>query len=167
NMSGQLGLDVGVESAAEISPCGRYRYWLRRRWSGGPLLGWVMLNPSTADDVEDDATIRRCIGFAHREKFGGIVVRNLFALRATDPRELLVADDPVGPRNTYHLSKCVGEPVTVAAWGVDRALKLAAPSLRTVRYAAGESLMCLGVTKDGSPKHPLHLRGDTPLEPWP
>lgn len=156
---------VGYESAAEISPCGRYRYWLRRRWGDGPLLGWVMLNPSTADAVDDDATIRRCIGFAKRERFDGIIVRNLFALRASDPRQLMFDEDPIGPRNTYHLSKCVGESMTVAAWGADRAVKLAVPSLRTVR-AAAESLVCLGVTKGGAPKHPLRLRGDRPLVPY-
>lgn len=157
---------VGYESAAEISPCGRYRYWLRRRWGDGPLLGWVMLNPSTADAVVDDATIRRCIGFAKREGFGGIIVRNLFALRASDPRQLMLDEDPIGPRNAYHLSKCVGESMTVAAWGADRAVKLAGPSLRTVRAAAAESLVCLGVTKGGAPKHPLRLRGDRPLVPY-
>jgi len=89
-----------VVRSAVLSDCGTYRYSLTRRWSPGPLLGWVMLNPSRADALVDDPTIRRCVGFARRWGFAGIVVRNLYALRATDPRELSRHPAPVGRTTT-------------------------------------------------------------------
>lgn len=166
-MADQLALEVaagGATSSAVISDCGGYRYELTRRWDDGPLLGWVMLNPSTADASVDDPTIRRCIGFARNRGFSGIVVRNLFALRATDPRELLGAADPIGPDNTYYLRRCEGDPMTVAAWGANKAVQHAWPSLRTVKCAS--SLMCLGTTGSGAPCHPLYLRTDTKFQPF-
>lgn len=86
--------------AAVLSPCGRYRYELTRRWAPGPLVGWVMLNPSRADAHTDDPTVRRCVGFAHRWGYGGLIIRNLYALRATDPAALADHLDPVGPDTT-------------------------------------------------------------------
>ena len=107
-------------STAEISPCGLYRYRLTRTWdAAAPALLFVMLNPSTADASEDDPTIRRCLGFARRERAGGLVVANLFAFRATDPKALEDAADPIGPDNARWIETCVREtsgPI-VAAWG--------------------------------------------------
>ena len=55
------------DTGAAISPCGRYRYALWRKWSDmGPLATFLMLNPSTADASENDATIRKCIGWLGR-----------------------------------------------------------------------------------------------------
>jgi hypothetical protein len=107
---------------ADLSPCGTYRYLLGRRIGGGDRVGlWVMLNPSTADANEDDATIRRCIGFARREGCGLLEVVNLFAYRATDPAALRLADDPVGPANDHFISKAVERAaLVVVAWGALR-----------------------------------------------
>ena len=74
-----------MTGTAWISECGRYRYSLTRRFADGLDLVFVMLNPSTADADKDDPTIRRCCGFADRMGFGGIIVVNLFALRAAAP----------------------------------------------------------------------------------
>jgi len=85
-----------MERDALISPCSQYRYWLLRRWSNRPLATFVMLNPSTADANSDDATIRKCMGFADAWGLGGIWVVNLFALRSTNPYGLV--SDEVGRR---------------------------------------------------------------------
>jgi len=152
--------------AAHFSECGRYRYWLTRQTGrpGGEVV-FLMLNPSTADASEDDPTIRRCIGFAQREGFGSLLVLNLFALRATDPAELARANDPVGPHNDAVLAAHFAQdfPI-VCAWG---AHDLARTRWRDVRGACWDRvrpLLCLGTTRDGSPKHPLYLRADTPLQ---
>lgn len=95
-----FALEREVATTAGISECGTYRYWLCREWSPGlDSLVWLMLNPSTADATQDDPTIRRCMGFARRWGYGGITVVNLYAYRATNPRDLLTAADPVGPEN--------------------------------------------------------------------
>ena len=87
-----------TEAGALLSSCGTYRYRLWRYWhtEREPLI-FIMLNPSTADAMQDDPTIRKCIGFAKRLGFGGIEVVNLFAYRATDPRDLRANGYQVGP----------------------------------------------------------------------
>lgn len=150
---------------AVISPCGRYRYRLWRRWGAAPAACFIMLNPSTADADVDDPTIRRCIAFAKRWGCGGIRVVNLFAWRATDPAALVQARrdgfDIAGAYNHVHLVSATGDAGRViAAWGAhplarDRWI-YAARWLRP-----GTDVACLGTTKDGSPRHPLYVRGDT------
>src|SRR5262245_19133112 len=100
--------DLFQTKEALISPCGLYRYWLTRTWDNSlRRVCWVMLNPSTADAEQDDPTIRRCVGFARSWGAGGIIVVNLFAFRASDPKALLRAADPVGPDNDGHILKSV------------------------------------------------------------
>ncbi len=155
-------------SSAVLSDDEKYRYLLTRELGAGAPLVFIMLNPSTADADVDDPTIRRCIRFAARENAGRLVVVNLFALRATDPRELARDPDPVGPRNDeFILMHCGPGARIVAAWG---AHPFAAARARTVAQmvaGAGGRLECLGVTKDGHPRHPLYVRGDAPLLPYP
>jgi Uncharacterized protein conserved in bacteria len=154
-MGDQMVLDTG-SSWAVISECGRYRYELGRRWdSTGPLLEWIMLNPSTADASADDPTIRRCMAFAKRWGYGGIVVRNLFALRATNPQALLARDliDSISPDNFVYLSRLDAD-CTIAAWGAHAAtLEWRNAGFRIRR----PNLFCLGVNANGSPKHPLYV----------
>jgi hypothetical protein len=159
----------GTERYAEISECGRYRYTLGRQWGDGPLVTFVMLNPSTADAEMDDPTIRRCLGFARSWGAGALHVVNLYALRSTDPAALWVVPDPVGPDNDRHLAQHAhlavrdGAPI-VAAWGANaRQDRVAA-----VRALPGmDRLQCLGVTKDGAPRHPLYLPAIAEPRPWP
>jgi len=126
-----------------------------------------MLNPSTADAEIDDPTIRRCMGFTRREGFDAMVVVNLCAFRATDPRELLDADDPGGPENGEWIHKaCFQGTTIVCAWGaipkpIRKFADLAVKLMRDDGY--GEKLKCLGKTKDGQPRHPLYVRADAPL----
>jgi hypothetical protein len=112
----------GGLSLATISECGRYRYHLERSWASKPdYLLWVMLNPSTADATKNDATIRRCIGFAQRLGYTGILVGNLYALRATNPRALRAPPggiDAVGPENNRWLRMLAGRASKIiCAWG--------------------------------------------------
>ena len=151
---------------AHISECGKYRYTLERRWDHGPLLPFIMLNPSTADADIDDPTIRRCMGFACREGFGGIIVGNLFAFRATDPKVMLAAPNRVGPLNEKTLFDIatrawLEEVPIVAAWGSNADGKggFTVARLRGI----GATVKCLGMTKGGEPRYPLYVKGDQPL----
>lgn len=153
---------------AVISDNGVYRYVLRRSWDtltgiGAPL--FVMLNPSTADATVDDATIRRCRGFAEDGGYAGFTVVNLYAFRATSPKALWQVDDPVGPENDDHLVRELEErtgPV-ICAWGSHAKTKRVH---QFVDLTDGAELKCLGRTLDGSPRHPLYLRRSTPLQDW-
>lgn len=163
--------DLFTNTGAIISQCGLYRYHLWRIWDDClPVMVFVMQNPSTADAVDDDPTIRRCLGFARRDGFGGISVRNVFALRATDERELLTHRDPVGCENAAHLLAARNVSLMtrlVVAWGARLGGKRLAHHYQTAEVCLRpQSPYCLGITKAGAPKHPLYLRGDTPLTPW-
>lgn len=160
-----------VEGDALLSADGVYRYWLKRTWALGPRVCWVMLNPSTADANLDDPTIRRCIGFSKSWGYGSLIVVNLWALRATDPRELLTADDPYGPDNAEAVELAInGSELMVAAWGtfVARMTRRSARRIEPEAMArdALVDARCLGRTKSGHPRHPLYVRADQPLEVW-
>ncbi|MGR3485494.1 MAG: DUF1643 domain-containing protein [Paracoccaceae bacterium] len=147
-----------------FSDCGRYRFWLKRRWDyGRDELPIVMLNPSEAGAHADDPTIRRCVGFAAREGYGGIVVSNLFSLVATDPRDLMKAHDPVGLETVRYLramfEASAARPILVA-WGASR---IAEGRAEPLIHKFGHRMVCLGVTKNGAPRHPLYLAKDTPM----
>ena len=169
-MSDQLAMPIvsGLTASAIITECGRYRYELRRVWDPkGPLLEFVMLNPSTADGDVDDPTIRRCIGFARRWGYGGIVVRNLYAYRATNPDMLANVDDPIGPENRDYLANQVAD-CTVVAWGAHPA---AVGWWQGYPYDITAALkrpewLCLGLTSSGMPRHPLYIRADATPFHW-
>lgn len=171
-----------MERRALISDCGKYRYWLERAWDAGLTLNilntrmvFVMANPSTADASIDDPTIRKCIGFAKRHKHNGIVVVNVMAARATKPEALLKMADPVGPQNAEFLAMVASkypESDIVCAWGN----AIAKPLRKHIRSAVNtlfvgdgmgpRVLYCFGTTKDGSPRHPLMLSYETPLQEY-
>lgn len=139
---------------------GEYRYTLTRVWNSTvPMITFVLLNPSTADAVQLDPTLRRCVGFSKREGFGGMTILNLYAFRATDPRVMLAAPDPVGPDNDRVLAEATG--MVVAGWGTN-----AAPERVTQALALLPPLHALGVTRDGHPRHPLYVPRDEPLIEW-
>lgn len=147
---------------------GEYRYELTRDLGGsGPALVFGMLNPSTASRYVNDPTVRRCIGFANREHACQLIIWNLFALRATDPRELARHPDPVGPGNDdYIRGHCRPGVRVVAAWG-NHGLRFGRAQQVTRMLAdAGVHLLCLGVTRSGQPWHPLYVPTDMPLTPY-
>jgi len=139
---------------------GRYRYSLSREWDlRAQQLCWIMLNPSKASADRDDPTIRRCVGFARRWGYGGIVVVNLFAYVATYPAELLRASDPVGPFNDDTINQATANRRVVCAWGdaktpllCNRVTKVWDLLERTFTPA-----FCLGTTRLGNPLHPVRL----------
>jgi hypothetical protein len=148
-----------ITKSAILSDCGTYRYELRRTWDERPPVGWIMLNPSTADASEDDPTIRRCMAYARTWGHGGIVVRNLYALRSTDPRALKTHPNPVGPENARYLLRCAGDPYTVCAWG-NNADPFDVAWYIDMYVAPMADLRYLALTKAGQPAHPLYLKGD-------
>lgn len=153
-----------IGSGATFSNCRRYRYALWRNWfNEGPRVAFIGLNPSTADESANDPTIRRCIGFARGWGYSGLVMVNLFAWRATDPKHLAKVEDPVGPMNDETLLwACCTCTRTVAAWGANRW----AEGRAGVVTAQLLYLWCLGTTKAGQPKHPLYLPKSAELVPY-
>lgn len=148
-----------LRSTAVFSPCRVYRYTLRRVWDEAlPSVVFVGLNPSTADETLDDPTVRRCIGFARDWGFGTCVVTNIFAFRSTDPRGLLEIDDPVGPRNNHWIRReCAAAALVVAAWGVHGTLHERGAAVLRIMPPPHSPPHCLGMTKEGFPRHPLYL----------
>ena len=152
---------------AELSEDGVYRYRLWRTWGGGEIMAWVMLNPSTADSEIDDPTIRRCMSFAKREGYDGIEVINLYALRATKPKDLLGHPDPDGPLNIPHWDKVLTDHrigMVVAGWGANAGNAKLTPSKALAAWSK-KGWFCLGQTNAGHPRHPLYVAGDVEFEP--
>lgn len=159
--------DDGIWRDAELSDDKLYRYVLTRTWREQPgFLLWIMLNPSTADALKDDATIRKCMGFARRWGYGSIRVVNLYAFRATYPADLERTPDPVGPDNDEWIRSTAGKATgIIAGWGgsgpwpgVKRRAIEVAGLLPHVEVA------CIGRTREGFPRHPSRPGYSTPLE---
>ena len=145
--------------SAIISSDEKYRYELRRRFGLGSMTCClIMLNPSTADAETDDATIRRCIGFAKAWGYDEMIVVNLFAFRATKPIDLFKAADPVGPENMAHLSSAaLSARAVVCAWGVHGCFKSQGFNVLRRLNDLGVNPLALARTKNGHPAHPLYL----------
>lgn len=156
-------------SSAELSDCGRYRYRLTRQWARWPRPSvlWIMLNPSTATADVDDPTIRKCIGFSKRWGAGSLEVVNLFAFRATHPRELKRAELPVGEANNAWIARAFeGSHLhRVVAWGAGGG-QLARVRAGAIAGLLRGELRCLGETNDGDPRHPLMLPYTTQFSRW-
>lgn len=153
---------------AEISACGRYRWRLER--AGARPLAFVMLNPSRADAARDDPTVRRCLALARDLGHCGLVIGNLYALRAPDPKALRTDPDPIGPENDAALARLAaefaarGDPI-VCAWGNHGEPPRANAVIALLR-AAGARLVCLGLTARGAPRHPLYAPHAVALVPY-
>jgi hypothetical protein len=156
---------VTEPGAAVLSPDGHYRYGLMRSW-GFPGLprSWchfVMLNPSTADARLDDPTIRRCAGYSKAWGYDGLVVTNLFALRATDPKSLYRVADPIGPGNDDTVIDVARRSaMTVCGWGAHGTWKDRGMSMLRKFRDHGIVPHALKLTGSGQPCHPLYLPGD-------
>lgn len=154
-----LPLDFCQPSGAIFSEDRLHRYALWRSFS--TLLTttpryamFIGLNPSTADETNDDPTIRRCIDYTKRWGLDAYVMTNLFAYRATDPEVMKKAEDPVGPQNDRYLielAKSAG--IVIACWGNHGAFKDRAAHIKPLI----PNLQCLVLTKTGEPGHPLYL----------
>lgn len=174
--NGAADVDVRINATNELrmtavfSRCGAYRFALGRMWT--PLeqhditkvLVVIGLNPSTATEIEDDPTIRRCVGFAKAWGHHGLTMLNLFAYRATDPKDMLHAhaegiDIFGGMGQATALDVFTRDRRVLCAWGAGgKILNRGAEMLQVLRV---RQLVHLGLTKDGYPRHPLYVRGDT------
>ncbi|QFT58547.1 hypothetical protein FIU94_06865 [Sulfitobacter sp. THAF37] len=146
-------------STAVYSECECYRYSLTRVWdSRASRVMFVMLNPSTATEVQNDPTVERCERRARHLGYGGFRVTNIFAWRATDPRDMRAAADPVGSDNDATLSEGARwADHVIAAWGVHGAHLGRGPQVAAMLMALDVPLYHLGLSKDGHPRHPLYL----------
>ncbi|SMO92644.1 DUF1643 domain-containing protein [Ruegeria faecimaris] len=155
-------------STAVYSDCERYRYSLTRIWDPtGRKALFVMLNPSTATEVQNDPTVERCERRARALGFGAFQVTNIFAWRDTDPRKMRAAADPVGPENDMAILNGVDwADQVIAAWGTHGAHLDRGTTVETLLRGTGQPMYHLGLTKDGHPKHPLYIAYTQNPEPW-
>lgn len=155
-------------SVAVYSDCERYRYSLTRVWEPeGPRVMFVMLNPSTATEVQNDPTVERCERRARALGFGAFRVTNIFAWRETDPKAMRRAADPVGPGNDAAiLEGAAWADRVVAAWGAHGAHLNRGPQVEALLRGAGAELHALGLSKGGHPRHPLYIAYTAAPEPW-
>ncbi|HTJ43998.1 MAG TPA: DUF1643 domain-containing protein [Kofleriaceae bacterium] len=145
---------------------GAYRYLLARRWARGPGVLFVMLNPSTADEVTDDPTIRRCVGFARKWRAPAMEVVNLYALRATHPRDLFAHRAPIGDDNDRAIRSAAARArEIVVAWGA-HGERDPARVAHVIDLLGGRDMRCLGANRGGSPKHPLFVPYLTKRRRW-
>lgn len=155
--------------AARFSDDRKYRYLLTREFGGISTCLFLMLNPSIADDVVDDPTIRRCIGFARREGFGRLEIVNLYGFMATEPSTLFAEQDPIGTENDSAIEESLDRAnLVIAAWGNHGSY-----SPNRVEHVVGmirnygKRAVCFGLTKQIQPRHPLYLAANTALIEFP
>lgn len=154
----QLSLfDFQVEKGAHFSPCRVWRYSLWRIWDPSkPAIAFCCLNPSTADELIDDPTVRRCIQFSKNWGYGSFTMLNAYAYRSTDPRGLKTVENPVGEENDVVLATVAARVQDIiVGWGVHCEPNRAESVLKILG-----KVHCLGVNENGSPKHPLYIRGN-------
>lgn len=155
-------------STAVYSDCEAYRYLLTRVWDPqGQKALFVMLNPSTATEVQNDPTVERCERRARALGFGAFRVTNIFAYRATDPKVMRSAADPVGPENDAAIVDSVPwADQILCAWGTHGAHLNRGAQVEALLRRAGKPLYHLGLSKAGHPKHPLYIGYAKQPEPW-
>lgn len=157
--------DLFGSKSADFSPCRNYRYTLWRWWDESkPYVMFIGLNPSTADEIEDDPTIRRCVNFAKSWGYGGFCMTNLFAIRATKPKTMLAHNQPIGFDNDKWIDSIAKNAgIIIAAWGahgghINRDKEI---------MARFENLKCFEILKSGKPKHPLFVKSNKTLLDYP
>lgn len=163
--------DSSALSGATFSQCGQYRYLLWRHFNGpriGRMVNFCMLNPSTADEADNDPTVERCCVRAKEWGFDSMFVTNIFGLRSTDPAGLKKVADPVGPENDSFLwSSANAAAMVVCAWGNHG--KLNGRSLQVLemfKMHCVPELRAFSITKTGEPNHPLYLGYSVQPQPW-
>ncbi len=159
-------------SVAVYSDCETYRYLLTRVWDERrPRALFIMLNPSTATEVQNDPTVERCERRARALGFGAFRVTNIFAYRATDPKVMRAQGDPVGPENDNAILQSLNwaagpQDRIICAWGAHGAHLARGAAVIALLRGSGRDLHHLGLTRAGDPKHPLYIGYDRQPEPW-
>ena len=153
--------DLFIDSGANFSKCRKWRFDLWRIWDKTrPYCLFIALNPSTADEIKNDRTVTRCENFAKKWNYGGLWVCNIFAFRATFPKDMKSAPDPVGPGNDQAILKAAeNSGIIICSWGNDGNHK--GRGEQVVNLLQGLNLYCLSTTKENNPSHPLYIHGDT------
>jgi len=157
-----------LSSEAAYSDCGSYRYWLKREWARkGGIVNFVMLNPSKADEFNNDPTVERCERRARMLGFAGFSVTNIFAWRDTDPKAMRKAAKPIGPDNDQVLLEMAQSArQVIAAWGTHGAHQGRGPVTARLLRENGIPMFHLGLSKEGHPRHPLYISYSVSPEPW-
>lgn len=165
-------MDAAKTAGAIFSPDRKFRFVLWRAWDlSKSTVVFIGLNPSIADDTKNDPTMTRLCNFANKWGFGGLQMLNLYALVATNPKELIKHGSPDGPNNDrYIYDLCRSHTLTVVCWGANKMAAGRAEVLVPKLRNWCNQLKCFGRTKgskrfpNGAPKHPLFLRADTQLQ---
>ncbi|EOW9103982.1 DUF1643 domain-containing protein, partial [Vibrio cholerae] len=157
-------IEVKMKNTAELSKCRKHRYALWRTWdSDKPFAMFIGLNPSTADEKNDDPTLRRCINFAKSWGYGGVCMANLFAFRATEPTHMKAQDDPIGIENNDWLLRLASNAgIVIAAWGNNGSHQNRSKEVASLI----EDLHYLKLNKSGEPAHPLYLSAKLAPQKW-
>lgn len=151
---------ITTARGATFSDCGRYRFRLWRTWDyDKPAIAFCMLNPSTADELNNDPTVERCERRAREWGKGGLEVVNLFALRSTDPQALYEHKDPIGGDNrSFIIGAALGSEYIVCAWGAHgKHLHAGSTMLEILQRQCPSKIRVLKLNADGMPAHPLYL----------
>lgn len=153
-----------VKNTAKLSKCREYRYALWRTWdSSKRYVLFIGLNPSTADETSDDPTLKRCINYAKAWGYGGVCMANLFAFRATKPKVMKAAFDPVGKENDKWLKQSAKDSgLVVAAWGNHGSFRKRSTEVKRLL----DELSYLKLNKSGEPAHPLYQKADLQPKHW-
>jgi hypothetical protein len=156
---------LNTAAGAKFSDCRRWRYLLWRRWEKqARVANFLMLNPSTADEVQLDPTCARARKYAERWGYGTLIVTNIFGWRATDPKRLQKTRDPVGEDNDAAILHAARQSdLVVCAWGNHGAHKMRSGRVLKLLREAEVELHVLRMNANGEPAHPLYLPGS--LEP--
>lgn len=152
-----------TESSAVFSPCRKYRYTLKRVWDKSkPMVMFIGLNPSTANETKSDNTVTRCVNFAASWGFGGMYMMNLFAYVSTNPDELITSGEPID-ENNFYLYQIAAECQTIIfAWGAS--FKQHQNRMNKVKKMF-PGAYCIKISKTGEPCHPLYM--NSKLKPIP
>ncbi len=145
-----------LDHGADFSKCRKYRYTLWRIWNlNKPKVMFIGLNPSTADEINNDPTVTRCINYSKLWGYGGMYMMNIFAFRTTYPSELKKSTNPIGIDNDYWIKK-VSKSVDkcIGAWGNDG--DFLDRSKEIIKLIP--QLYCLKINNSGEPSHPLYLK---------
>ncbi len=157
---------VASASGAQFSSCRRWRYLLWRQWDAQkPVANFLMLNPSTADEVKLDPSCTRARRYAEAWGYGALIVTNIFSFRNTNPDLMKAAKDPVGPDNDEAIVRAAKESeIVVCAWGNHGAFLERSSRVRALLKK--ENLYTLRLNANGEPAHPLYLPGSLRPRPW-
>jgi len=148
-----------MDTGANFSDCGLYRYLLWRIWDEEkPRMNFLMLNPSTADERENDPTVERCQRRAMAAGYGGLYVTNLFAYRSTDPAGLSTfRGDPIGPLNNSWILWAARQAKVICAWGNHGKLLRRDEEVIRMLRAEKTPLHALRLNAGNIPAHPLYI----------